>query len=240
MTAYLLSTDTYIGVEGNQLIILDLSSGNYLGVEIPPMLDVGNHISGFPARALPVPGNDSADESAFSESMRGLAGRGILTDDPARGRPATSIRYETPSEYLLDLPLEGSPTVLFRHVRDFFSAVASTTFLLRFVPLRDTVYRVRQRKQAALALHTHIDTAKLLELVTIFNNLRPLAFARPNQCLFHSLALLEFLASFGMFPDWLFGARSHPFRAHSWLQTGGFCITDSLISIAGFVPLLVV
>ena len=54
----------------------------------------------------------------------------------------------------------------------------------------------------------------------MFRRLRPYAFAAKDQCLFHALALLKFLAYYNIFPTWVIAVRPTPWAAHSWLQLG--------------------
>jgi hypothetical protein len=46
--------------------------------------------------------------------------------------------------------------------------------------------------------------------------------------MFDSLALVEFLAQWHIFPDWVFGVRVDPFEAHCWVQAVEVVLSDTL------------
>jgi hypothetical protein len=74
-------------------------------------------------------------------------------------------------------------------------------------------------------------------VIAAFKNLRPL-YPRPYLCLFDSLALLEFLASYGSFPRVVFGVVADPFQAHCWLQEGNVVLDDDLERVGRYKPIL--
>jgi hypothetical protein len=52
--------------------------------------------------------------------------------------------------------------------------------------------------------------------------------------------LVNFLAGYGVFPQWVFGVKTDPFYAHCWVQQGSFVFNDTPDYIRGFSPILVV
>ena len=62
----------------------------------------------------------------------------------------------------------------------------------------------------------------------------------PGKCLHDSLALLEFLARHGIFPDWVFGVRARPFVAHCWVQYEDMVFNDTVEHVTGYIPIMVV
>ena len=85
-----------------------------------------------------------------------------------------------------------------------------------------------------------IDLQRTIELVCVFRRLRPYAFAAKDQCLFHALALLKFLAHYDIFPTWVIAVRPKPWAAHSWLQVGSFVLDCNPEEICEYTPILVV
>lgn len=65
-------------------------------------------------------------------------------------------------------------------------------------------------------------------------------FRSNNACLFDSLTLINFLAYFGIFPQWIFGVRSDPFAAHCWVQQDGMVFNDSIEHVIRYKPIMVV
>lgn len=57
-------------------------------------------------------------------------------------------------------------------------------------------------------------------------------------CLFRSGMLLAFLRALGHRPDWVFGVRTWPFRAHCWLQVGDLALDDEAERLRAYAPIL--
>ena len=79
-----------------------------------------------------------------------------------------------------------------------------------------------------------------VELVSVFRRLRPYAFAAKDQCLFHALSLLKFLAHYNIHPTWVIAVRPTPWAAHSWLQLGTFVLDCNPEEISGYTPILAI
>lgn len=85
-----------------------------------------------------------------------------------------------------------------------------------------------------------IDLERTIALVSIFRRLRPYAFAARDQCLFHALALLKFLARYDIHPTWVIAVRAAPWAAHSWLQLGSCVLDCNPEEICEYTPILAV
>jgi hypothetical protein len=85
-----------------------------------------------------------------------------------------------------------------------------------------------------------IDLERTIELVCVFRRLRPYAFAAKDQCLFHALALLKFLAHYSIHPTWVIAVRPTPWAAHSWLQLGSFVLDCNPEEICEYTPILAI
>ena len=58
--------------------------------------------------------------------------------------------------------------------------------------------------------------------------------------LYDSLALLEYLARYGIYADWVFGVQTRPFAAHCWVQHGDIVFNDTVEHVSGYTPIMVV
>jgi hypothetical protein len=85
-----------------------------------------------------------------------------------------------------------------------------------------------------------VDIGRTTELVCAFRRLRPYAFAAKDQCLFHALALLKFLAHYDVHPTWVVAVRPKPWAAHSWLQLGSFVLDCNPEEICEYTPILAI
>lgn len=156
-----------------------------------------------------------ADSSAFSGPPLDLAGT------------LTSAGYE----------LNRSTPLRLAHIATFLTALAWTRRALRSRTLYSIACEVRDSKAVAGGT---FDEQRALELVGIFRRLRPHTFAARDRCLFHSLALVRFLARQALFPTWVIGVRAKPWGAHAWVQHGQLLLDASPEQVCEYTPILTV
>ena len=123
------------------------------------------------------------------------------------------------------------------HIWRFVRAVLFAAYALRCTKLHRIVKRVSRRKAQRAR---PIDARQLFRLMTLYGRLRPLLYARKDTCLLHSVAVIEFLACYDIYPDWVLGVRDSPFQAHSWLQHEGQTLTDSPLKLDRLTPIIVI
>jgi hypothetical protein len=76
--------------------------------------------------------------------------------------------------------------------------------------------------------------------VRVYLYLRSLFFTSHDRCVLDSLVLLHFLSGYGIFPEWIMGAQTQPFLAHSWVQYGTLVLNDTPEKVCAFTPILIV
>jgi hypothetical protein len=123
------------------------------------------------------------------------------------------------------------------HIASFIAALAWTRHALRSRSLYSIACEVRDRKAAASG---DFDECRAVELVGIFRRLRPHTFAARDRCLFHSLALVRFMARHDVFPTWVIGVRAKPWGAHAWVQQGKLLLDASPEHVCEYTPILTV
>jgi len=126
------------------------------------------------------------------------------------------------------------------HVRKFFAAAAAASWNLRWQPIEHAVRLVERRKLANRNVFAPADSATIATIVnlfTIFQTLRSY-YPRPYLCLFDSLALIHFLARFGLFPQWVYGVKLEPWGAHCWVQAGDLVVNDIIDNVNGYTPIM--
>lgn len=79
---------------------------------------------------------------------------------------------------------------------------------------------------------------RLVELVCIFRQICSYTFVTRGRCLLHALALVRFLASYGIFPAWVIGVKSQPWAAHSWVQDGALILDGTPEQVCQYTPIL--
>jgi hypothetical protein len=123
------------------------------------------------------------------------------------------------------------------HIAAFLGALAWTRRVLRSRSLYSIACEVRDRKDAACGA---FDQQRAIELVGIFRRLRPHAFAARDRCLFHSLALVRFMARHAVFPTWVIGVRAKPWGAHAWVQHDKLLLDANPEHVCEYTPILTV
>jgi len=164
-------------------------------------------------------------------SLEILSGR---SDSAKYARPTA---YPLPTDAIdLDLPAPSrrSPCA---HAPPFFLSCAKASRQLRSQAFESTVAFVRARKGRKGDSKKPLDIGRAHSLASVFDRLR-LFYPRSYLCLFDSLALINFLAHFNLYPDWVFGVTAEPFEAHCWVQAGGIVLNDTLARVSAFTPIM--
>jgi hypothetical protein len=238
MRQYWLSSHVYVCITDDHAVLLDLRRDKYLGIGRRQLPVLAAQVQGWPAS-----GAEQGDAAGLAADPAGNAllekfcTDGMLTTDPAAGKPAQPQHMPWPQAALTHPDPEIRPPVRWTHVLRFAWASVYARLSLRWRPLEQVVARVSRRKARRARER---DAAAARELVAIFIYLRPLIFGARDECLFDSLALVEFLAAYGFYPAWLFGVQTAPFAAHSWVQQDTVIFNDAPEYVRRFTPILVV
>ncbi|PQA87186.1 lasso peptide biosynthesis B2 protein [Hyphococcus luteus] len=235
-----LTPQTFTAMTDGVLVFLDLKKDRYSCLEPRCSAAVAGLLG------LNAPREEGADETgasgetpAVDELVRDLLERGLVTRDARKGKRAEMISHtamlrETPGY----LPGEG-PYIQLRHVAAFFRALLVTSLLLGFSDISHIAARIRRRRRREKpARRCDAHDERIRKLIEIFRVLRPLGVAVKDRCLFNSLLLIEFLAAFGIFPEWRFGVRVHGFHAHCWVQEGELICDDQIQNLAASAPIM--
>jgi hypothetical protein len=170
--------------------------------------------------------------------LQALVEGGLFVLDETSGKKAVLVNTEPPSTGITICDHAGPAAVKFQHVRNFFSAALLASMRLRWSSIECTVRRVERRKCAAK--RSVVDRCPLVaEHTAVFHALRRY-YPREYLCLFDSLALVEFLARYGVFPQWVFGVKLEPFGAHCWVQDGSTILNDTVEYVRKFTPIMVI
>jgi hypothetical protein len=238
MARYALADHVFLCVNGEHLVLLDLKEDRYWALEAAQTAGLAALVRGWP-----VAGPESAEaESPSAETLGALEvlqSRGLLTENVPPGKDATPVQAVAPARELISEsetstgPRQGSwPT--------FFVTSAFAKFALRTWPFERVVARVRRRKERIASPLQSFDAERARKLVEAFARYRIYLFSSKNECLYDSLALVEFLARYDIYPDWVFGVQTRPFAAHCWVQHGDIVFNDTVEHVSGYTPIMVV
>ena len=228
MSELFLPHHVYFCYRGDAVVFLDLERDDYtfVGAEGAAALRC---LSSFRATVT-----SPERRAALNELLAG----GLLTTDGSAGRNIAPTTAALATQPLLDDESISSARASAGHLWTFLAAGTAAAARLRWGQLHRTIARIErrkaQRKPSAL-----LDVDRSRELVAIFGRLRSL-FPHRHSCLYDSLALIEFLAHYQIFPNWIFGVRLEPWAAHCWIQEAGYIFNEEIEEAAGYTPVMVI
>jgi hypothetical protein len=238
-TEYFLRDHVFFCVAGTFCLFLDLKTDQYLCTETRTFECLAPHLHGWPSSAA----IGARDKTSLTQDARCLArelvSKDILSEYSVACKRAIPTSWELPTESLVT---QREPTSVFYNltrIASFFAATIKANRRLSVQPLHVTVRAIAERKAAGIRAGTSVDYDSAEHLTSAFYALR-LTFPRNYLCLFDSLALLDFLSLYKIFPTWVFGVRPEPFLAHCWVQAGGVVLNDTVEHTSGFVPIMTV
>lgn len=230
---------TRVCVTATGAVLLDLKRNRYFGLGYREARSLSTLASNWSDSSMS--SGSSLEPMQLEDAARladALIKAGFLTADaPSEPGPSfaaidsgvtlTSVGYE----------LSASPHLHLHHIIAFLRACI---WAKRAVDSR-LLYSIACEVAESKAGTTHdIDLQHTVELVSVFRRLRPYAFSAKDQCLFHALALLKFLAHYNIHPTWVIAVRPTPWAAHSWLQLGTLVLDCTPEEICGYTPILAI
>jgi hypothetical protein len=257
MPRYALARHVFVCMQGEHVVFLDVRNDRYFALESGKTAGLGEWVPGWPVLArgpeasanensvrgdTTIPGESNGDTVAPVLSL--LLEKGILTPASADGKEATPVvAHRALKDLAIDSMEEApalGPAIVFR----FLKAATVAALILKMRSFEYAVGRVRERnarsRDSAAGSAQEVDVSRIHQLVAVFATLRPFFFTAKDQCLFDALALSEFLAGFGIHPQWIFAVQARPFAAHCWLQQGDIVLNDTVEHVRRYAPIMVV
>lgn len=229
MSGYFLPSHVHFCQRGDACVFLDLRQDDYTLV---------NGSAAAALRALSTQTNDAQPTRDFSEELSELLKGGLLITQSHNGKVVAPTRIELAVEHLVDRETLRDQPVSVGHIMTFFAACTTARASLRWKKIEATVMSVANRK-ARHASDRPLDLARAQQLTAAFLKLRGF-FPGNYLCLFDSLALLNFLASYGVYPTWVFGVRLEPFAAHCWVQYRHYALNEEVEEAANYTPIMAI
>ena len=239
MLAYRIPKHVYFCQSGAETVFLDLKRNRYSAINNKHASLLDDLVDGWCAGTAHEDQAAREQEIDTDKVVETLLSKGLLTKSIADGKKAQPTSIDSA---ILDLHREyrSIPSV---HISQFgrFLVSSMTAFLmLRIRSLEQIVQSVENKKTSRKRNVNEADLGRTLELVLVYQALRPFFFRGKDACLVDSLALLEFLRRHGVHTTWVIGVMTGPFRAHSWLQQGRTVLNDRLVRVNMFTPILAI
>jgi transglutaminase superfamily protein len=229
MRDYFLPKHVHFCRRGDAFVFLDLRQDDYTLVDG----DLARVLEALCTRHLPE--RWDLAEGILQQLLEG----GLITTDELAGRRIAPTAVRSALEQLVDpFDMQTRARVRAIHLYRFLCACMTAALRLRFDSIGNIVDRVAQRKRERQS-GREFDVALTRQLVSLFQTLRTLV-PRDYVCLYDSLALIEFLASYDIFPTWVFGVKLEPWSAHCWVQESSFAFNEDVEEAAGYSAIMAI
>lgn len=236
--SYSLTTHSYICLDLQYCIFLDVRSDKYLAVGRQTIERLAPWLFGWSADAGSPP-PEKVLPLDLADTVNDLLRRRVFTDLPQQGK---AVRPQCIA-HVTESMAEAIECPAFRSTLKLSASIVRSLVWARYrlsdQSLSSTIKAVAARRDPSRRSSAEPALSHVGSLIAAFNAWRPL-YSRPNACMFDSLSLLHFLSQFNVFPSWVFGVISEPFQAHCWLQHGSFVLNDSLSHVTAYTPIMCV
>jgi hypothetical protein len=233
-TTFFLSTNCFACRAQGYWVVLNMLEDRYVCVAHDDLMTISHLLHGWREQRLGAEpcGQPDGNVAALIET---LTSSGIITSTAKQGKEFAEADFPAPRDSIEGSSVNVSTKMLRRCAARFFLACGRIDWRLRTTALLPTLTGVERRRGVRpVGIY---GAGHLSRLIGAFKTLRPF-YPRPYLCLFESLALFEFLASYRIFPYLIFGVIADPFQAHCWLQDGSRILNDDLERVRRFKPIL--
>jgi hypothetical protein len=230
MRPFRLADTARVCVSDQGSVFLNIERDTYTGIDARQSRALASMVEGWPDTGGVADPED--DSLSLAHTLRDL---GLLAVAPD-GHAVEPSSLPTATEELISWADMAPPRIRLAHVLLFLRALFVALFLRHLRPFSASV-RHFTRRQTRFAT---IDIAFARELLSVYTYVRMFVFARRERCLLDSMVLVEFLASFNVFPQWVIGVQVRPFGAHSWVQHEHRVLNGTTGFVRAYRPILVV
>ena len=238
---YFIPRDVSICRTEDGVVFLDLATQNYIGLGNANATALERLVADWPTAPRDIglpPALPHVAEGDHEHIAKELVSRKLLTRDPQQAACRSDIVFSLAGEITLEERIERGLPLRPDYLWNFFVAIASAACRLRFGSFARLVDHLGSRKAGRSAKSKGRENVR--NLATTFLALQSFFLTRKGACLFDSIALAEFLASYGAYPTVVLAVRTSPFAAHCWVQHEGLVLNDSVANVREFFPILAI
>ncbi len=211
--------------DGESTILLDLRRDWYFQLD-PPL---------EPTFAALV--RDDAP-SLDTDMLQRLVDLGVIEARAGADARPTPASCPTPALSWRDAPPAAPSSGSLLFAAEVWAAVRRARRDVRKVPFEQLIERMRACKRRLSEPAGETDLVRLAVIAARFGRVRR-GIPIDRICLQDSLALFELCARRRLFPDFVIGIATAPFKAHCWLQSGSIVLNEALDCAQSFQPILV-
>ncbi|MGH8200516.1 MAG: lasso peptide biosynthesis B2 protein [Steroidobacteraceae bacterium] len=238
MNGYHIPEHVHLAIEGDAAVFMDLRLDEYrmlFGTQARAFHSLlTSSRNGF-ARDITVDG--PLQDLSLDEVLADLLANKLLQPGLQGSISALCPSIPLPAEELLDDQVAGPLNMRATDVHRFFVACLVARWRLRYTSIESTVASVAGLRRREVGTNCVWPAAR--RLVRIYNALRPL-FLQRTKCLFDSLSLIQFLATYNCLPQWVFAIRLEPWAAHCWVQMDKVAFNQDVEDARTYLPIFIV
>jgi hypothetical protein len=231
MSSYLLPPHVHFCQRNDAFVFIDLKQDDYTLVN-------GAAATALKMLTLQQDRNLIPSDRDINDGLQELVHGGLLTTDRNIGRKIEPTHTNVAIDFLVDRASIPDISVHTSQLLNLILSFSTAKLRLRWQRIEDTVNSVATRKTRHAVNHP-FDNERARQLTAVFLKLRSF-FPTNYLCLFDSLALIEFLSKYRIYPDWVFGVRLEPWAAHCWVQHGHFTLNEDPEEAANYTPIMVI
>jgi hypothetical protein len=228
-----LRKSVHLAIIEDSIVALDIDSNRYSLISCSQP----NNLIAILETSFSGSGDIEGSDLQFGDTLAEMEAANLLTKERVLGKcpelltPLASVN-EIPSCDVRDIPRLGP-----RQSISIFKAVYTSLILLKVSRLSDIFQRVSKIRSRHSAI-PRPGSAEIADRLDLYIQGRTLFLDWNDRCLVNSLALLNYLAPFGIFPHWVFGVQLYPFAAHCWLEDDQFIYGESFTYCRSFSIIL--
>lgn len=180
---------------------------------------------------------EAVPNASLEEHAAVLAKRGLLTTARAEGKKMEQLQLERPQYGVLDdVDPTNTRVTAAKAARVLRSGIVAA-WKFRHKTFERVLLELGRSRKAHTERGVRQSTQQVTQLVSAYWRVRPLLPFDRYTDLIDSLALIEYLSSYRVFPKMVIGVRLMPFTAHTWVQQGTSVFNDSPEFVRQFTPI---
>jgi hypothetical protein len=236
---YFLAVHSYCCELEEGAIILELTTGSYVGVQADYLEHLRSCVRNWPNRRVTDRGETRASAKDCENVVAVLLAKGILTTTPTAKRAPAPCTPEAAfaSRAVLAAGTGVSPIY---QLPEFVLSLLTVWLRHHDKRLEALIERLSQRQQRLRRCRRPITPEEVKGRLASFLRLRVWFYTSDQHCLFDSLVLAVFLTKKMVPCTFVIGVSTRPFQAHSWVQFGDIVLNDTAEHVQTFTPVLAV
>jgi Transglutaminase-like superfamily len=241
VTEYYIPNHVHFVLDGDAAVFLDLRTDQYsmlLGSKAHAFDRLLVRTSDSIGRVIGIDNqrySPTKDSLLSSMVVTELLEQGLLTAEAPEVTAPLPANIPLPDTTLIDSPHADARNATIIDIVRFLVSCTVATVRLRCVSIESVVRKVDRRNR--LRTTESCDLAMARRLVGIYKRLKPLLPLR-FSCLYDSLSLLEFLAKYACYPNWVFAVQLEPWAAHCWVQFGTVAFNEEPDLARTYLPVM--